>query len=648
MLPAHAVPAGNGRAPATATPTTPAAAATGDAAIRQAAEAWRARNPARLAAAVAGSRNHVLAPWVDYWQLALGIDQASSEQVDAFLARHPGSLPAERLRGDWLRALARHQQWASLHAATSTRPPEDPELLCLTIEAAARAGKPASAASVAPMLRLARALPEACAALIAPLAASGVIESEMLWERIHVLLDSGSLAGLQQTSQWLDRNQRPDSGDLALAWSSPLAFLRRHRPFTEVRADRELHVVALTRLARGDPFAAGQWFDSASAARLTTSDRAFVSAQIGAALARLHAPGAVSWFDNVEGISVSEDIAAWRVRAALRDEDWPRVRTAIDRMPTPARSDSAWIYWSARAHQALNAPQQAQAELARIAGEHDFYGTLAAEELGRPARLPDRPAVPSALELEAAASNPSLVRAAALFRLGLRSEGVSEWNWGLRGLDDPQLIAAADYARSLGLWDRAINTAERTRAAHDFGLRFLAPYQAVFEQHARDQSLVSSWVLGVARQESRFIADIRSSAGAVGLMQLMPATARLVARRIGLAAPDLTDPQTNVRLGTSYLRQVLDRLDSQPLLASAGYNAGPGRAERWRAARPLEGAIYAETIPFNETRDYVKRVLANTVWYAQVLGQPAISLKSLLATVPPRAATAVASEAAAR
>ena len=149
-------------------------------------------------------------------------------------------------------------------------------------------------------------------------------------------------------------------------------------------------------------------------------------------------------------------------------------------------------------------------------------------------------------------------------------------------------------------------------------------------------------MLGLARQESRFIANIRSSAGAIGLMQLMPATARLVARHLGLKGfknSDVLDVDTNILLGTNYLREMLDRLDGQPLLASAAYNAGPLRAERWRGDRPLEGAIYAETIPFSETRDYVKKVLFNAACYAAILGRDPVQLKSLLNVVQPRAPT---------
>jgi soluble lytic murein transglycosylase len=206
-------------------------------------------------------------------------------------------------------------------------------------------------------------------------------------------------------------------------------------------------------------------------------------------------------------------------------------------------------------------------------------------------------------------------------------------------MDDKQLLAAAEVARRAEIWDRAINTADRTVGMHDFNVRFLAPYRDVFAAQARAQGLEEPYVLGLVRQESRFIPGVRSSAGASGLMQLMPATARWVARQVGMkdyAWARVTDVDVNVALGTSYLRYVLDELDGSPVLAAAAYNAGPGRARKWKADRPLEGAIYAETIPFNETRDYVKKVLSNTVYYAALYGGEVKPLKARLGTIPPR------------
>jgi soluble lytic murein transglycosylase len=226
-----------------------------------------------------------------------------------------------------------------------------------------------------------------------------------------------------------------------------------------------------------------------------------------------------------------------------------------------------------------------------------------------------------------------------LFRLGLRTEGVREWSWATRAMSDHELLAAASVAERAGVYDRAIASAERTLAEHDFTLRYLTPFDREIRPVARKQSLDEAWVYALIRQESRFVNNARSSAGASGLMQLMPKTARWVAGKIGLKGfrqSRRNDIKTNVLLGASYLRMTMERLDKHPLLASAGYNAGPGRARRWQAERPLEGAIYAETIPFGETRDYVKKVMSNTIYYSALFNGRPDSIKRWLGTVGPR------------
>ena len=312
------------------------------------------------------------------------------------------------------------------------------------------------------------------------------------------------------------------------------------------------------------------------------------------------------------------------------------VRDAVDRMSARARQDPAWTYWYGRALGVQGLDDGARAYFLRITGQPNFYGLLAAEELGAMAGIPEPFHVASEPEVAAAGANAGLARALELYRLDLRSEATREWIFTIRGMDDAQLLAAAELARRAGVFDRAINTADRTLSAHNYKVRFLAPFKEVFDEQARIFGLEEAWVLGLVRQESRFIVNAKSSVGASGLMQLMPATARWVAKRNGLknySPARVAEVPINVALGTGYLKMVLDDL-GHPVLASAAYNAGPGRARRWRDARPLEGAIYAETIPFNETRDYVKKVMSNTMYYAQLFGGKLVPLKDRLGRIP--------------
>ena len=253
--------------------------------------------------------------------------------------------------------------------------------------------------------------------------------------------------------------------------------------------------------------------------------------------------------------------------------------------------------------------------------------------------MPPHATPPSAEELAVAEANQGFRRALALFRVDMRIEGIREWAWALRGMDDRALLAAAEFARRHEIWDRAINTADRTLAQHNYSLRYIAPFSDQVRPKADQLALDNGWVYGLMRQESRFIMNAKSSVGAKGLMQLMPATAKWVAKKINLSnfhPARVTEMDTNVTLGTNYMKMVLKSLDNHPVLASAAYNAGPGRARKWRADRPLEGAIYAETIPFSETRDYVKKVMSNAVYYNTLFsGQPQ-SLKSTLGVIGAR------------
>jgi soluble lytic murein transglycosylase len=228
--------------------------------------------------------------------------------------------------------------------------------------------------------------------------------------------------------------------------------------------------------------------------------------------------------------------------------------------------------------------------------------------------------------------------------MGLRSEGVREWNYTTNlhdngGMSDRALLAAADFACQQQVWDRCINTSERTRSLIDMQQRFPMPFQSAVVERAQAIGLDPAYVYGLIRQESRFIMDARSHVGASGLMQVMPATARWTAKKIGLTdfrPEQLSQRDTNIAIGTAYLKLALDDFAGSMPLAAAAYNAGPGRPRSWRNGAVLDAAIWAENVPFAETRDYVKKVLANTTNYAALItGQPQ-SLKSRLGTVGPR------------
>jgi soluble lytic murein transglycosylase len=639
------------------------AAIGGDAAVLAAREAFAAGDRNRLALAAAAIGEHPLRSYGEFWSLQLrlrsernGTAVAVDQAVADFMQRHPRTYVADRVRLDWLLNLGARRDFAAL---LRERPAvvwgDDAQLRCYELLARyVTQERPKSLADEGRGLLAAtrESSTEGCAALADELIADRQLSP---WTRVRALVEHNQLASARRATAALPP---ADAAQAAQIIEQPARWLTTHERRIS-RQQIEPALLALARLSRDDPEKAAQ-FASALNLHLTPAQRGLVWGRIGHMAALKLTPEAVSWYrQGGEQVGVAADtvradeVLEWQVRAALRAGDWQMVRNTIERMPRPLADDPAWVYWHGRSLAAAGQREAAELQYARIAGRFEFYGKLAAEELGRPIVLPPPAAPVSDEELASVQTNAGFQRALGFYRLGLRVDGHREWNWQLGAaneggrMTDRQMLAAAEFARRNGVIDRMISTSERTREEFDFTQRFPSPYRAALEAHARSAGLEPTWVYGLIRQESRFIEDIRSSAGASGLMQLMPATARWVARKVGMSdfsADRVTEVDVNLRLGTSYLRMVLDDLDGHPALATAAYNAGPGRPRAWRAALPrsVEGAVFAETIPFNETRDYVKKVMSNSVYYAALFEDRAQSLKTRLGTVAPKAAGSTA------
>jgi soluble lytic murein transglycosylase len=329
---------------------------------------------------------------------------------------------------------------------------------------------------------------------------------------------------------------------------------------------------------------------------------------------------------------------------ALREGDWKAVKTGINAMPTALRNMPSWVYWYGRALAQEGKNDEAQAIFASISDQMHFYGQLALEERGQKIGAPAlaKPITPE--ELAPITKNPDLQRALKFYAMNLRFEGTREWNWALRSMSERELLAAAEFARQNDLLDRMVNTSDKTKSDVDFNQRFPTPFNDSMYKATQAIGVDMAWVYGLIRQESRFASAAKSHVGASGLMQVMPKTAKYVAKKIGLASyvpNQVNDVETNLALGTNYLNMVLTDLGGSQALASAAYNAGPGRPRAWRATltRPVEGAIFAETIPFWETRDYVKNVLSNATYYAALFEKKPQSLKARLGVVVPKGMT---------
>jgi soluble lytic murein transglycosylase len=621
--------------------------------VLDAREAFRKKDKTQLVAASVAARQHPLAPWIEYWELTNRLGAAQADEVEAFYARWPGSYVEDRLRNDWLLELGKRRDWANFSRDYPRfRMNDDREVTCYALLTQHLAGQEVREAARNAWFAQ-RDLDDGCNLLASTLFAAGQFDENDAWLEARISIENNRPRGARAAAGFVGPAAAKAVAELS---DDPARFLAR-RPANEGALGAELATLALLRLAAKDPSAAAAQLKDRWQAALPKHLAALAWAGTGKQAAQKLMPDAVAFYQRawslrseaspqqLEQAPWSDDMLAWQVRAALRfdgtkQERWTLVKQALQEMSTSEQNDPAWIYWRARALQGLAASgpegetdrQAGRALLESISGQMHFYGKLAHEDLGGKVSLPPKPAVLSSAEREAARRNPGFERALLLIGIGLRSEGVREWNFTLRGLGDRELLAAAQLACDREVWDRCINTSDRTRQEVDMAQRFPMPFKQELVAQARDIGLDPAYIYGLIRQESRFIMDARSHVGASGLMQIMPATARWTAKKIGLEYKPqmITDRDVNLRLGTAYLKLVLDDFDGSQALAAAAYNAGPGRPRRWRDGPLIEPAAWAENIPFAETRDYVKKVLSNSVYYGALLGSKPPSLKARL------------------
>jgi soluble lytic murein transglycosylase len=610
-------------------------------------EAARNNDAARAQQLAAMIPNYPAPSYLEYFQLKPQLfDGSGHARLDApdapvlsFLQRHDGEAIADRLRNDYLTVLGARHDWRHFDAQYARFVlDDDTQVKCYALESRAAHGENVAEAARA-LLVEPKYYGDGCVDLITALAMNHQFTDDDVWQQIRLAYEQNAASTGSRLFDALGAT-RPDPTLVDQATSAPPLLLARG--VGPSSASHQLALLAITTMARNDVITAAATF-ATIAPSLSLAERAIGWGTIGYQGAARQVPTAVDWFRLSANAPLSYPAYMWRTRSALLAGDWTMVRWSIEQMPSALRNQPAWVYWHARALKQIgNADDKALAdqEFGRIASGFNFYGQLAGEELGRKTTVPPKTTVTDA-EVEAASHTPGFDLARRFYALNLRLEGNREWNWPLRGMSDRQLLAVAEYARRIELYDRTVNTADRTQAEHDFSLRYLSPFRDIVQRDAKSTGLDVEWAYGLIRQESRFIINARSEVGAGGLMQLMPATAQMVARKIGLgplSREQMNDIDTNILLGTSYLSMIYNQFDGSAVLATAGYNAGPGRPRQWQAAlqRPVEGAIFAETIPFNETRDYVKNVLSNTVYYAALFEGRPQSLKERLGVILPQ------------
>ncbi|MGZ8256854.1 MAG: transglycosylase SLT domain-containing protein [Gallionella sp.] len=613
----------------------PAVFADQDADFLAARDAYRAGNQAKLAQLAKPLKNHPLEIYLSYYQLKLVLDATPAEPVLAFLARPEDSPLIDAMRSEWLKVLGRQHRWELFNRIYPSLLNEDAAVSCYAMQAYPDKALPV--AEVRALWLTGKAQPDSCGEVFNAAFASGLLSEADAWQRFRLSLEAGNVSLARDINERLSEAHQVRAEQLTRAAADADRYLSKAGLDKANEGARAVALFALQRLAKQSPdLALSKW--QALAAYFTPAELLYFYATLGYEAARQQDPRALQWYKLAGAQPLNDAQAAWRARAALRLLDWAEVLRSINAMSVEQRRDPAWRYWQARSLQALNKPNEAMKLFAPLSDEFNFYGQLANTELSNsPSLSAIKPRFePKPDELASLAQSIGAQRTLALYRLDLRVDARLEWIWLLRNFNDQELLSASEFAKRNEMFDRAIGAAEKTVFTHDFSLRYMAPYRDALQAHIVENGLEEAWVFGLMRQESRFASSARSPVGAQGLMQIMPSTARWVAKQLGLKSYRdhlIAQLDTNLKLGTFYMKNVLDSAGSSPVMATAAYNAGPGRARKWRGEQALEGAIYAETIPFDETRDYVKKVMSNTHYYAQQFGAPTRSLKDRMGVI---------------
>ena len=566
----------------------------------------------------ADSESKVLSDYSQYQSAIDAAKRGDDAWVQQFLSQASDSAMAENVRNEWLKTLGARGQWdlfrqefSKLNAAGVAQ-----EVQCYADLSSGNYSKAAE------LVRVTGKLPAGCTRLVESAAASGRLNTNDAWRRVRGLLSN---------------SQTTDARNLAAALGSP--FEGGAQGATEYSL---LSVIGKD--ARKSASAAATLSDMESG--LSREQRSFAWGVLGHYHAQSqNMPTALSYYGLVsDRKQLTDEQFEWYARASLRLQRWNELSGIIQQMPNNLQKDPTWQYWLGRSYAAQGNQSRAKDMYEKAAASgRNFYAVLAGEELGRRVNTKNNVSDADKKDVRRMADDGAIKRALVLFKNSqssndakMRRQAQAEWRFATRDFNEDNLLTAAQVAFENQFYDMAINSADRTERKLNYNLRYLSPFKETTVRYASQAGIDPAWVYGLIRQESRFVMGAQSSVGAQGLMQVMPATAREIAGKIGMSSSELYTMDGNIRMGTWYMADAKRRLQNNEVMATAGYNAGPGRARNWQASTPLEGAIYAETIPFTETRDYVKKVMTNATYYASLFNEPQTSLKQRMGTVPGR------------
>ncbi len=598
-------------------------------------------------------KEYPLYPYLEYKELRHGLHKQKDKRIQQFLTRYAGTPLAPQLRNTWLNHLVKRGRWETY--LKFYEPSLSVTRQCHYLRALYKSGKKQEALNQAGALWLyKRSRPKACNPIFKAWQNAGMQTKNLTWQRIQLAMDARQTSLARYLRKFLPKSEQPWVDRWLKVHRKPQLILSS-KTFTKEHPYRNAILQhGIKRLARKDATAAlHAWKLLKKRYTFTDEQIPKIESTLAFALMRDKNPETLSFLTEVEPATDDNLLREARIRAALDARSWSTALVWLKALPEAQRKSEGWMYWLARTLEELGRTAEAKQIFNQVAHERSYYGFMAADRLGISYHLANIPLQVDASLQQKMMARGAIARAKELHTLGRLVEARREWEATTKDMSQSELQTAAKLAESWGWHDRAIFSLARTGYWDDLDLRFPLKYKAHIETQANTNKLDIAWVFAVVRQESAFIHDARSGAGALGLMQLMPRTAREVSRRLhGHSLRSLNSlllkPKLNIQLGSAYLRQVFDRLDQHQVLATAAYNAGPHRVKKWLPEKDVPADLWVETVPFQETRLYLQRVLSYIVIYEQQLGHkptrlehrmPLVKGTGVLANKPPNSQT---------
>jgi len=606
-----------------------------------------------FAALKAQSTDYVLYPYLEYYDLRNRLSSSTDEELMNFINTYDTTPLSYRLRTQWLYRLAEDKNWDQF--LTVYKGQGGAKLRCAYLDATLT--KDGSAKTLQSVLESTKKIwltgknaPAECDNVFEKFEKSKLLTGQVIWDRIELAMEAGNTKLAESLSKRLSSRDRKKVDMWINVHKNPRKYLTSKLLKKNNLVVRKILVHGIKRLARRDAEDAKSLWKNINHRRgFGRQELAEIDKYIALRAAYQRHPDANAWLHAVKNKVVDDDVRYWRAMTALRLQDWKSLKASIKRLPAEERNEPKWKYWMARASEQLKEKDTSDKLFGEIAKETNYYGFLASDRLGIPYTFNSESLERDEKVLESISAIPGIQRAFELYQVGLIDEARGEWNLATNKFSVERLKQATILSHDWGWHHNAITTIAKTPHRQDYEIRFPTPFRELVFNNADNNDMDPSLIYGVTRRESAFRVNARSSVGALGLMQLMPGTARLESKRLGRKKPtqsDILEAENNIFLGSSYLNRLLQRFGGNQALATAAYNAGPRRVDSWiPKSEPVPSDIWVDTLPFKETREYVRAVLAYSTIFDWKLAKETVLISSRMYSEISQEALAASTEA---